>query len=110
MHLTELTDDERRVLLWLVATLADIDDDIDEGEVQELQYLASALEIDLVSELRAALDAYSDNEEGLADARQSVRIAARDTIRQVLTDLMNADGVRMPEEHALLNALEHAWR
>lgn len=109
MHLTELTEDERRILLWLLATLTDIDDDIDDGELEELHYVGSVLEIDLVPELRAALSHYGDAEEAMQHARVAVRPAARDTIRQVLDELSTSDGVRLPEERELLDALEAAW-
>lgn len=108
MQLRDLNSTERQVLLWLLGTLTQVDGRIDEAEVEELRFVGSSLEVDLVPAMDEALDAYSDQEEALAAAR-FVREEARPTIRQLLQDLATGDGSIASEEQALLAALERTW-
>ena len=108
MQLRDLNDTERRVLLWLVGTLVQVDGRIDPAELEELRFIESSLEIDLMEALQSAVQSFADQVEALQTAR-FVRTEARDTIREVVRDLATGDGELAPEEASLLAALEQAW-
>ena len=108
MQLRDLEPQERELLLWLLGTLTQSDGRIDDAEVEELHYVGSALEIDLVPAMDEAMDRFSDVEEAM-DAARYVREEARPVMREVLADLASGDGDVSDDESALLAALDTAW-
>jgi len=108
VQVRDLEESERQLLLWLLGTLTQVDGKIDEAEVEELHYIGSALEVDLVPAMDEAMDAYADREEALAAAR-FVRSEAREVINQVLQDLATGDGEVSDSEALLLAQLANVW-
>ena len=109
MTLTDLTPDERLVLLWLAAYMAHADGGVAPTELGRLQQLSEALEIHLYTALTDPRGAFADRSAAVAAASAMVRIEARALVRQTLADLSRADGVQDGAEADLLVELDRHW-
>lgn len=109
MKVQELNEDERKVLLWLLAYMADADGVVAGAEIAGLEEITSALGIHLYTALTDARGAFADRDEALRYAGTVVRAEARGTIRAVLAELAGRDGAESPEEQQMLAELDALW-
>ncbi len=110
MNVHELDPAEWKVLLALLAHLAEADERIDPAEVLELHGLADEFgERDVMGELQRARAATRTRDDLLALASTVQRDEARELMRTLLFDLAQADGDRSDAERDLLDDVTRVW-
>lgn len=109
MNLTDLTPEERVVLVGLVKMFVDADGQSTADEMAEFRAIADELgrkEFDVA--FRDAAPRFTSVDSALAEASKVSHAYAREMIHTVLYDLAAADGVSA-EERELLKKIEAVW-
>ncbi len=105
-----LVEDEREVLLALVTSLVDADDERSIEEIEALKQLGDALgREEFMVSARQARRRYPTRDSLQAAAATVERPEARDAIFSVLQDLSMRDGL-VAQEAELLDWLSAAWQ